>query len=265
METEKSKKRGRPAQLLQVAELHAFVEFLEQEKSPSDLQSMVLNALKMADFNFDALSEADRVLVKEALKPYREHLKLRLLYDELSKDTRHTEYEEKFIQLYEKYQQGTLGPAEINILKVMCTRYHRFKAHQLDYKDLELYLSRIQKKDAGKKRKAENNRKFELGGGILSLYKVKNDDLLDTNKLLNQVTAERYLAVKLRKSKIYQQIWCLDLTDQEKVKLLFETLNQLTLFKQSANGIKILDLAIQNAEKKLKRNSDSNDNNCVNS
>jgi hypothetical protein len=31
-EMEKAKKRGRPAQLLQIAELHAFVEFLEQQE-----------------------------------------------------------------------------------------------------------------------------------------------------------------------------------------------------------------------------------------
>jgi hypothetical protein len=32
----------------------------------------------------------------------------------------------------------------------MCTRYLNFKAQKLQYADLELYLSQIQKKDAGK-------------------------------------------------------------------------------------------------------------------
>jgi hypothetical protein len=36
-----TKKRGRPAQLLQIAELHAFVEFLEQQEQLSDLISSV--------------------------------------------------------------------------------------------------------------------------------------------------------------------------------------------------------------------------------
>ncbi len=53
MEMEKAKKRGRPAQLLQIAELHAFVEFLEQQEQLSDLQSQVLKALNSVDCNFE--------------------------------------------------------------------------------------------------------------------------------------------------------------------------------------------------------------------
>jgi hypothetical protein len=37
-EMEKAKKRGRPAQLLQMAELHAFVEFLLENNRRSELQ-----------------------------------------------------------------------------------------------------------------------------------------------------------------------------------------------------------------------------------
>lgn len=84
MEMEKAKKRGRPAQLLQIAELHAFVEFLEQQEQLSDLQSQVLKALNSVDCNFEELTQTDQVLVKEALKPYREHLKLKLLFEELN-------------------------------------------------------------------------------------------------------------------------------------------------------------------------------------
>jgi hypothetical protein len=42
------------------------------------------------------LSEAQQILVKEALKPYREHLKLQLLFDELVRTPGRTKYEEKF-------------------------------------------------------------------------------------------------------------------------------------------------------------------------
>ncbi|MFH3575201.1 hypothetical protein WAI05_22925, partial [Acinetobacter baumannii] len=69
------------------------------------------------------------------------------------------------------YQDNQLGIAELNILKTMCTRYLNFKAQKLQYADLELYLSKIQKKDAGKKRKAENNRKYQLGGAVIAAYK----------------------------------------------------------------------------------------------
>ena len=166
MTQEKAKKRGRPAQLLQMAELHAFVEFLSEKDPRTELQNQVIDALQAEDFNFGMLSEAQQILVKEALKPYREHLKLQLLFDELSKNPRQTEYEEKFLELYKRYQKDILDPAETNILKTMCMRYLNFKAQKLEYSDLELYLSQIEKKEAGKKRKAENQRKFEVGGGV---------------------------------------------------------------------------------------------------
>jgi hypothetical protein len=41
MTLEKPKKRGRPAQLLQVAELHGFVEFLLEKDPRTELQNQV--------------------------------------------------------------------------------------------------------------------------------------------------------------------------------------------------------------------------------
>ncbi|QIC68913.1 hypothetical protein [Acinetobacter schindleri] len=251
MTQEKAKKRGRPAQLLQIAELHAFVEFLSEKDSRTELQNQVIDALQAEDFNFEMLSEAQQILVKEALKPYREHLKLQLLFDELSKNPRQTEYEEKFLELYKRYQKDTLDPAETNILKTMCTRYLNFKAQKLEYTDLELYLSQIEKKDAGKKRKAENQRKFEVGGGVLSAYKVKNDDALDTENFLKRVQADRYLAGKLRQTKIYQKVWASDLNNKEKLELLFEVLNQLALYGNKGETVKFVDFAIEAAQTAL--------------
>lgn len=256
MTQEKAKKRGRPAQLLQMAELHAFVEFLSEKDSRTELQNQVIDALQAEDFNFEMLSEAQQILVKEALKPYRQHLKLQLLFDELSKNPRQTEYEEKFLELYKRYQKDTLDPAETNILKTMCTRYLNFKNQKLEYSDLELYLSQIEKKDAGKKRKAENQRKFEVGGGVLSAYKVKNDDALDTEKFLKRVQADRYLAGKLRQTKIYQKIWALDLNNNEKLELLFEVLNQLALYGNKGETVTFLDFAIDAAQTKIEQKSE---------
>ncbi len=105
MTQEKAKKRGRPAQLLQMAELHAFVEFLLEKDPRSELQNQVIAALQAEDFNFEMLSEAQQILVKEALKPYREHLKLQLLFDELVITPGRTEYEEKFLELYQDYKK----------------------------------------------------------------------------------------------------------------------------------------------------------------
>lgn len=252
MEMKKAKKRGRPAQLLQMAELHAFVEFLLEKDSRSELQNQIINVLQTENFNFEMLSEAQQILVKEALKPYREHLKLQLLFDDLSQNLKRTEYEEKFLELYKGYQKNILDLVETNILKTMCTRYLNFKAQKLEYSDLELYLSQIQKKDVGKKRKAENQRKFEVGGGVLALYKIKNDDSLDPEKFLNKMKADRYLAGHLRKSKIYQQVWVLDLPAKEKAALLFEVLHQILSFKNNDTGTNIFDLALSKAQRQLK-------------
>lgn len=221
MTQEKAKKRGRPAQLLQMAELHAFVEFLLEKDPRSELQNQVIAALQAEDFNFEMLSEAQQILVKEALKPYREHLKLQLLFDELVITPGRTEYEEKFLELYQDYKKDDLDPAEMNILKTMCTRYLNFKAQKLEYSDLELYLRQIQKKYAGKKRKAENQRMFEVGGGVLSLYKVKDDENLDSKKFLKRIEIDRFLAGKFRQSQLYKKVWALERPNNRKVSATF--------------------------------------------
>lgn len=259
MTQEKAKKRGRPAQLLQVAELHAFVEYLLEKDPRTDLQNQVIDALQDEDFNFEMLSEAQQILVKEALKPYREHLKLKLLFDELSILAKPTEYEAKFIELYQEYQNNQLSLNELNILKTMCIRYYRFKAQQLQMTDLELYLSQIQKKDEGKKRKAENQRKFEVGGGVLSAYKVKNDETLDTEKFIKKVNTDRYLAGKVRQSKIFKKVWASDLAVPEKYELLFEVLNQLTIYGNKGGKVTFLDFAIEQAQEKLSQKRVSDD------
>ena len=74
---------------------------------------------------------------------------------------------------------------------------------------------------------------------------------MDTEKFLKRVRADGYLAGKLRQTKIYKKVWAMDLNPKEKTELLFEVLNQLTLFQQTADGVKILDLAIKNSQEKL--------------
>lgn len=208
MNQEKAKKRGRPAQLLQIAELHAFVEFLLEKDPRSELQNQVIDALQAEDFNFDYLSEAQQILVKEALKPYREHIKLKLLFEELSQQPKKTEYEEKFLELYQDYKKNELEPAEMNILKMMCTRYLNFKAQKLEYSDLELYLSQIQKKDAREKRKSENKRKFELGGAVLAAFKKLNLDISNESaeQVTNRIVNNKVFHDEVKKSKIYKDV-----------------------------------------------------------
>lgn len=258
MDMNKAKKRGRPAQLLQMAELHAFVEFLLAKDQRTELQDQVINALQREDFDFERLSEAQQVLVKEALKPYREHTKLYLLAEQLKATNQHSEYESKFLTLYSDYEKGYLETADHNILKTMCTRYYRFKAQKLEFKDLELYLSQIKKSDANKKRKAENQRKFEVGGGILSRYKVENNEDLDTEKFIKQVNIDRYLSTRLRRSTIFKKIYALDLDRNAKYELLFAALEKLAQVevKQSENKvINVVDHIINTFQKNTKKNS----------
>jgi hypothetical protein len=185
MTQEKAKKRGRPAKLLQVAELHDFVEYLLEKDPRTDLQNQVIDDLQAEDFNFEMLSEAQQILVREALKPYREHIKLKTLFDELSSLYQPSEYEAKFIELFKLYKDEKLKSTELHTLKTMCMRYFNFKAQKIEYSDLELYLSRMNKKDARKKRKAEDKRKFEVGGAVIAAFKKMNKKIPDD---VSQVT-----------------------------------------------------------------------------
>lgn len=250
MTQEKAKKRGRPAQLLQVAELHAFVEYLLEKDPRTDLQNQVIDALQAEDFNFEMLSEAQQILVKEALKPYREHLKLKLLFDELSILAKPTEYETKFIELYQAYQSNELSLSELNILKTMCTRYYRFKAQQLQMTDLELYLSQIQKKDEGKKRKAENQRKFELGGAVLAAFKKLNIDISNETpqQITNRIVNTSNFHNKVRKSLIFKDVKDYKKEYFEANKLFIQVLEGLHTWKKNGEPLTVIE--IKNAVEK---------------
>lgn len=244
MEMEKAKKRGRPAQLLQIAELHAFVEFLEQQEQLSDLQSQVLKALNSVDCNFEGLTQTDQVLVKEALKPYREHLKLKLLFEELNNLPLKTEYEQKFLDLYELFQKNALDQMELNILKTLATRYLNFKAQKLEYSDLELYLSQLQKKDAGKKRKAENQRKFELGGAVLVAFKKLNIDISNDTpqQITNRIVNTTKLHNEVRKSLIFKDVKTYKNEYFEANKLFIQVLEGLHTWQKGGELLSVIEI-----------------------
>ena len=244
MTQEKAKKRGRPAQLLQRAELHAFVDFLLETSRRTELQNQVIDALEDEDFNFEMLSEAQQILVKEALKPYREHLKQQLLFDELSTLPKLTEYEAKFIELFQSYQNQELGNSELNILKTMCTRYYRFKSQQLQLKDLELYLSQIQKKDDGKKRKAENQRKFELGGAVLTAFKKLNIDISNDTpqQIANRIANTAKFHNEVRKSLIFKDVKEYKKEYFEANKLFIQVLEGLHTWKKDGELLSVIEI-----------------------
>ena len=244
MTLDKSKKRGRPAQLLQIAELHAFVDYLSQKKDRSDLQNDVIAMLRAENFNFDSLSEAEQILVKEALKPYREHMKLNLLFDEVSVQYPQTAYEKKFVQLFETYRDNELSGADFNILKTMATRYLSFKAHKLELSDLELYLSQIQKKEANKKRTAENHRKFELGGAVLAAFKELGIDISESTpeQVKNRIKNVTKFHNDVVKSKVYQEVKSYKNGYFERNKLFHQVLEGLNTWKKEGELLSVIEI-----------------------
>ena len=244
MTLDKSKKRGRPAQLLQIAELHAFVDYLSQKKDRSDLQNDVIAMLRAEKFNFDSLSEAKQILVKEALKPYREHMKLNLLFDEVSVQYPQTAYEKKFVQLFETYRDNELSGADFNILKTMATRYLSFKAHKLELSDLELYLSQIQRKEANKKRTAENHRKFELGGAVLAAFKELGIDISESTpeQVKNRIKNVTKFHNDVVKSKVYQEVKNYKNEYFERNKLFHQVLEGLNTWKKEGELLSVIEI-----------------------
>ena len=244
MTLDKSKKRGRPAQLLQIAELHAFVDYLSQKNDRSDLQNDVIAMLRAEKFNFDSLSEAKQILVKEALKPYREHMKLNLLFDEVSVQYPQTAYEKKFVQLFETYRDNELSGADFNILKTMATRYLSFKAHKLELSDLELYLSQIQKKEANKKRTAENHRKFELGGAVLAAFKELGIDISESTpeQVKNRIKNVTKFHNDVVKSKVYQEVKNYKNEYFERNKLFHQVLEGLNTWKKEGELLSVIEI-----------------------
>lgn len=244
MALDKTKKRGRPAQLLQMAELHAFVEYLLKKKDRSELQDDVIQILQSEHYNFHELSEAEQILVKEALKPYREHMKLSLLFDEVSVQYPQTAYERKFVQLFEAYRNNELSGADFNILKTMATRYLSFKAHKLELSDLELYLSQIQKKQVSKKRTAENHRKFELGGAVLAAFKDLGIDIgQDTpDQVRNRIKNATKFHNDVMRSKVYQEVKNYKNEYFERNKLFVQVLDGLTTWKKDGELLPVIEI-----------------------
>ena len=248
MEQQKTKKKGRPAQLLKIAELSAFVEFLKAKNERSELQDQVIDALQQKDFNFELLSEAQQILVKEALKPYREHTKITILAEQLNFEQNLSEYENQFLELYQTYEKGQLDQTGLNLLKTMCTRYLSFKAQKLQASDLELYLSQIQKKNAGKKRKAENQLKFELGGAVLLAFKKINKEIPEDRSLvINRIVNNANFWQEVSKTKIYSAISTKESTYFEDIELFIKVIDGLASY--TYDGQKLFEYEILKQKK----------------
>ena len=161
-----------------------------------------------------------------------------------------TEYEAKFIQMYGNYLKGTLDPAEINTLKVMCTRYLGFKAQQLEYKDLEIYLSQMQKKEAKKKRTAEDHRKYQLGGAVIAAFKKLNIDISNEKpeQITNRIVNTKRFQDEVRKSEIFKEVLKHKKGYFDANKLFIQVLEGLHTWKKNGEPLTVIE--IKNAVEK---------------
>ena len=176
MQNSDLKKRGRPALLLNKAELIAYSDYVKKYNVRDQVTQNAVHEIQAAQFEMQNLSPSALVIVKQAIKPFRQLQKVELLYQELSKSISHDFFEKKFVELYHQYQK-TSENQTLNILKTMATQYLRFKDNKADENSLKLYLSQLEKKENKAKRNADNKKKFELGGALLSLLKTKNIDV----------------------------------------------------------------------------------------
>ena len=159
MQNSDLKKRGRPALLLNKAELMAYVDHVKKYNVRDQVTQNAVHEIQAAQFEMLNLSPTALVIVKQAIKPFRELQKVELLYQELSKSTSHDFFEKKFVELYHQYQK-TSEDQTLNILKTMATQYLRFKDNKADENSLKLYLSQLEKKENKAKRNADNKKKF---------------------------------------------------------------------------------------------------------
>ena len=88
---------------------------------------------------------------------------------------------------------------------------------------------------------------------LLSLLQSEN---LDSKKFLKGIEIERFLAGKFRQSQLYKKVWALERPNTEKYQLLFEVLHQLTGYSFKGQTLTLLDLAIIDAQKKIKSRSE---------
>ena len=126
----------------------------------------------------------------------------------------------------------------------MATRYLSFKAHKLELSDLELYLSQIQKKEANKKRTAENHRKFELGGAVLAAFKELGIDISESTpeQVKNRIKNVTKFHNDVVKSKVYQEVKNYKNEYFERNKLFHQVLEGLNTWKKEGELLSVIEI-----------------------
>lgn len=222
MQNSESKKRGRPALLLNQAELMAYVEYVKKYNIRDQVTQNAVHEIQASQFEMQNLSPPALIIVKQAIKPFRELQKVELLYQELSKSTSHDFFQKKFVELYQQYQRHSEDQT-LNILKTMATQYVRFKDNKADENSLKLYLSQLEKKENKAKRNADNKKKFELGGALLALLKTKNMNV-------TQLTAEQIIRALFSEDMHFNLANCNTIIFQEMLNVGLSSIEARALF-----------------------------------
>lgn len=76
MQNSESKKRGRPALLLNQLELKAYVDYVRKYKIWDQVTQNAVREIQASQFEMQNLSPTALVIVKQAIKPFRELQKL---------------------------------------------------------------------------------------------------------------------------------------------------------------------------------------------
>ena len=233
MQNSDLKKRGRPALLLNKAELMAYVDYVRKYKIWDQVTQNAVREIQAAQFEMQNLSPTALVIVKQAIKPFRQLQKVELLNQELCKTTSHDFFQKKFVELYQQQQQN---PEEqtLNVLKTMATQYLRFKDNKVDENSLKLYLSQLEKKENKAKRNADNKKKFELGGALLALLKTKNIDVtkLTAAQMIRAIFNEDIqFNLANRNTIIFQEMLNVGLSETQAKNLFPLVLDQLTDYR----------------------------------
>ena len=245
MADSKSHTRGRPTQFIQVAELHAFATFLRSRmssKSLSDLQRTVLKALEEVDFVYRQLTEVEQALLKEAMKPYRAHLRLEQLYEVFLAEERPTEYQVTYMKYYKRYVTHPQDEENTKILNLLCTRYYHFIKQNLGLDDLKFYLESIEKEKQRKKKRAEDQMKYELGEAVLSLFKQSNGLHLTTEQMTDQMNTVFKLKDAVMISKLYRHICAYEKDDRQRLNIFFSVLERLDRWKHNEKKIILVEI-----------------------
>ena len=233
MQNSESKKRGRPALLLNQLELKAYVDYVRKYKIWDQVTQNAVHEIQASQFEMQNLSPTALVIVKQAIKPFRELQKVELLYQQLCKTTSHDFFQKKFVELYQQYQ-STREDQTLNVLKTMATQYLRFKDNKVDENSLKLYLSQLEKKENKAKRNADNKKKFELGGALLALLKTKNIDVtkLTAAQMIRAIFNEDIqFNLANRNTIIFQEMLNVGLSETQAKTLFPLVLDQLTDYR----------------------------------